>query len=148
MPVKIKGEQYFTNSEVSEELGVSRQTLWRHAPGEIRPGDVRAGLVVVLRRSLYATKVARPFSAAGAIHVGNPEDWRCRLFRLRYQAHAFEPAGARHQAGSAIGNLHRGEVGRVLVLEIETSGNTGSPARRIVGPCPLPRAVAADEGPL
>jgi excisionase family DNA binding protein len=29
MPVEIKGEQYFTNSEVSEELGVSRQTLWR-----------------------------------------------------------------------------------------------------------------------
>ena len=29
MPVEIQGAQYFTNSEVSEELGVSRQTLWR-----------------------------------------------------------------------------------------------------------------------
>ena len=29
MPVKIDGETYYTNSEVSEQLGVSRQTLWR-----------------------------------------------------------------------------------------------------------------------
>jgi excisionase family DNA binding protein len=29
MPVQVDGEMYYTNSEVSEELGVSRQTLWR-----------------------------------------------------------------------------------------------------------------------
>ena len=29
MPVTIAGEEYYTNSEVSDELKVSRQTLWR-----------------------------------------------------------------------------------------------------------------------
>lgn len=29
MPVEILGEEYFTSFEVSEELGVCRQTLWR-----------------------------------------------------------------------------------------------------------------------
>lgn len=29
MPVKIQGEQYYTNAEVADELKVSRQTLWR-----------------------------------------------------------------------------------------------------------------------
>ncbi len=29
MPVQIQGEQYYTNSEVADELKVSRQTLWR-----------------------------------------------------------------------------------------------------------------------
>jgi transposase-like protein len=29
MPVKVEGQEYYTNSEVSDELGVSRQTLWR-----------------------------------------------------------------------------------------------------------------------
>ncbi len=29
MPVQIGERTYFTNNEVSEELGVSRQTLWR-----------------------------------------------------------------------------------------------------------------------
>ena len=29
MPVEIQGEHYYTNSEVADELKVSRQTLWR-----------------------------------------------------------------------------------------------------------------------
>lgn len=29
MPVQVGGLTYFTNNEVSEELSVSRQTLWR-----------------------------------------------------------------------------------------------------------------------
>lgn len=29
MPVEIQGKRYYTNSEVADELKVSRQTLWR-----------------------------------------------------------------------------------------------------------------------
>jgi len=41
MPVQIDGEVYYTNTEVSEELAVSRQTLWRwrekgHIPSGLR----------------------------------------------------------------------------------------------------------------
>jgi excisionase family DNA binding protein len=39
MPVQIGGATYLTNNEVSEELGVSRQTLWRwREKGKIPPG--------------------------------------------------------------------------------------------------------------
>ena len=39
MPVEIQGEQYYTNSEVADELKVSRQTLWRwRDKGSIPPG--------------------------------------------------------------------------------------------------------------
>lgn len=39
MPVQVGGLTYFTNNEVSEELGVSRQTLWRwREKGRIPPG--------------------------------------------------------------------------------------------------------------
>jgi predicted DNA-binding transcriptional regulator AlpA len=29
MPIEIRGAQYFTASDVAEQVGVSRQTLWR-----------------------------------------------------------------------------------------------------------------------
>ena len=39
MPVQIDGVEYFTHNEVSEELAVSRQTLWRwREKGQIPPG--------------------------------------------------------------------------------------------------------------
>ena len=39
MPVEIQGEQYYTNSEIADELKVSRQTLWRWRDnGSIPPG--------------------------------------------------------------------------------------------------------------
>lgn len=39
MPVLIGGQKYFTNNEVSEQLSVSRQTLWRwREKGRIPPG--------------------------------------------------------------------------------------------------------------
>ena len=40
MPVTIEGEEYYTNSEVSDELKVSRQTLWRWR----EKGSIPAGL--------------------------------------------------------------------------------------------------------
>jgi len=58
-----------------------------------------------------------------------------------YQPHAFELASARHEAGGVVGDLNRGEVRRVLVLEIETPGNAGRTARRIVGPCPFAQSA-------
>jgi excisionase family DNA binding protein len=52
MPVQIQGEQYFTNSEVSEELGVSRQTLWRwREKGRIPVGLRYRTRQVLFRRS-------------------------------------------------------------------------------------------------
>jgi excisionase family DNA binding protein len=41
MPVQVEGELYFTNSEVSEELRVSRQTLWRWREKGIIPTGLR-----------------------------------------------------------------------------------------------------------
>src|SRR5215469_16172088 len=42
MPVQIDGEEYFTHSEVSEELAVSRQTLWRWREKGQVPRGLRA----------------------------------------------------------------------------------------------------------
>ena len=59
MPVEIKGEQYFTNSEISEELGVSRQTLWRwREKGRIPIGlRYRTRQVLFTRSEVEAIKV-------------------------------------------------------------------------------------------
>ena len=49
MPVTIEGEEYYTNSEVSDELRVSRQTLWRWR----EKGDIPAGLRYRTRQVLF-----------------------------------------------------------------------------------------------
>jgi hypothetical protein len=49
MPVTIEGEEYYTNSEVSEELRVSRQTLWRWR----EKGSIPAGLRYRTRQVLF-----------------------------------------------------------------------------------------------
>jgi len=41
MPVQIQGEQYYTNSEVADELKVSRQTLWRWRDKRSIPAGMR-----------------------------------------------------------------------------------------------------------
>jgi excisionase family DNA binding protein len=49
MPVTIEGEEYYTNSEVSDELKVSRQTLWRWR----EKGSIPAGLRYRTRQVLF-----------------------------------------------------------------------------------------------
>ena len=49
MPVQIDGEQYFTHTEVSEELAVSRQTLWRWR----EKGRIPSGLRYRTRQVLF-----------------------------------------------------------------------------------------------
>ncbi len=49
MPVEIQGEHYLTNTEVSEELGVSRQTLWRWR----EKGRIPSGLRFRTRQVLF-----------------------------------------------------------------------------------------------
>lgn len=49
MPVQIQGEEYFTNSEVSEGLRVSRQTLWRWR----EKGRIPTGLRYRTRQVLF-----------------------------------------------------------------------------------------------
>jgi predicted DNA-binding protein (UPF0251 family) len=49
MPVKIEGEEYYTNSEVSDELKVSRQTLWRWR----EKGSIPSGLRYRTRQVLF-----------------------------------------------------------------------------------------------
>jgi excisionase family DNA binding protein len=49
MPVQVEGEQYYTNSEVSEKLGVSRQTLWRWR----EKGSIPTGLRYRTRQVLF-----------------------------------------------------------------------------------------------
>lgn len=49
MPLNVEGEQYYTNSEVSDALGVSRQTLWRWR----EKGSIPAGLRHRTRQVLF-----------------------------------------------------------------------------------------------
>ena len=49
MPVEVQGQVYYTNSEVSEELGVSRQTLWRWR----EKGSIPTGLRYRTRQVLF-----------------------------------------------------------------------------------------------
>jgi transposase-like protein len=41
MPVQIGGMEYYTSNEVSEQLGVCRQTLWRWRDQRKVPAGVR-----------------------------------------------------------------------------------------------------------
>jgi excisionase family DNA binding protein len=52
MPVEIQGEQYYTNSEVSDQLKVSRQTLWRWR----EKGSIPAGMRYRTRQVLFTAE--------------------------------------------------------------------------------------------
>jgi hypothetical protein len=52
MSVIIEGEEYYTNSEVSDRLKVSRQTLWRWR----EKGSIPAGLRYRTRQVLFTAK--------------------------------------------------------------------------------------------
>ena len=52
MPVEIQGEHYYTNSEVSDQLKVSRQTLWRWR----EKGSIPAGLRYRTRQVLFTAE--------------------------------------------------------------------------------------------
>ena len=52
MPVEIQGEQYYTNSEVADELKVSRQTLWRWRD----KGSIPAGWKYRTRQVLFTAE--------------------------------------------------------------------------------------------
>lgn len=52
MPVQIQGEQYYTNSEVADELKVSRQTLWRWRD----KGSIPAGWKYRTRQVLFTAE--------------------------------------------------------------------------------------------
>lgn len=58
MPVKIQGEQYYTNSEVSDLLKVSRQTLWRWR----EKGSIPAGLRYRTRQVLFTPEEVEEIS--------------------------------------------------------------------------------------
>lgn len=48
MPVKLDGVRYFSNDEVAQRLGISRQTLWRwRASGKIPVGHQYRGREVL-----------------------------------------------------------------------------------------------------
>jgi predicted DNA-binding protein (UPF0251 family) len=52
MSVTIEGEEYYTNSEVSDRLKVSRQTLWRWR----EKGSIPAGLRYRTRQVLFTAE--------------------------------------------------------------------------------------------
>ena len=52
MPVEIQGERYYTNSEVSDQLRVSRQTLWRWR----EKGSIPAGMRYRTRQVLFTAE--------------------------------------------------------------------------------------------
>jgi len=49
MPVQVVGLTYFTNNEVSEQLGITRQTLWRWR----EKGKIPAGVRYRTRQVLF-----------------------------------------------------------------------------------------------
>lgn len=52
MPVTIEGEEYYTTSEVSDQLKVSRQTLWRWR----EKGSIPVGLRYRTRQVLFTAQ--------------------------------------------------------------------------------------------
>jgi hypothetical protein len=91
----------------------------RHVPGEIRSGDIQAGLVMVqcaswTQRSWLGHLLVRMTAERRVLEVS----------RRGHEAHAYELAGARHQTGRAVGDLHRGIFGCELFLEIEVPDRT------------------------
>jgi predicted DNA-binding protein (UPF0251 family) len=52
MPVQVAGLKYFTNHEVSEELSISRQTLWRWR----EKGKIPTGVRYRNRQVLFTTE--------------------------------------------------------------------------------------------
>ena len=52
MPVEIQGERYYTNTEVSDQLRVSRQTLWRWR----EKGSIPAGMRYRTRQVLFTAE--------------------------------------------------------------------------------------------
>jgi excisionase family DNA binding protein len=52
MPVQVGGLTYYTNNEVSEELNVSRQTLWRWR----EKGRIPAGVRYRTRQVLFTAE--------------------------------------------------------------------------------------------
>ncbi len=73
MPLTIEGVEFFTNTEVTQKLGVSRQTLWRwRADGDVPLGRrYRRKLVVFTKAEVdqifaFANKV-EPIEADGRL---------------------------------------------------------------------------------
>jgi hypothetical protein len=54
MPINIKGQEFFTAAELIQELGVTRQTLWRWRTS----GDVPAGRRYRNREVIFTTTEA------------------------------------------------------------------------------------------
>jgi excisionase family DNA binding protein len=81
MPVSIEGEEYYTNSEVSDELKVSRQTLWRWR----EKGSIPAGLRYRTRQVLFKAdevEAIRQFAnRLVPIELGNGSGRQLGLFR-------------------------------------------------------------------
>ncbi len=90
MPVTIEGEEYYTNSEVSDELRVSRQTLWRWR----EKGSIPTGLRYRTRQVLFKAEeveVIRQFAnRLVPIELGSGAVRQLGLFRR----------GSRQQEGS------------------------------------------------
>jgi excisionase family DNA binding protein len=81
MPVKVEGEQYYTNSEVSEELGVSRQTLWRWREKGSIPSGLRYRTSQVLFKREEVDAIRQFANRLVPIELGSGGTRQLGLFR-------------------------------------------------------------------
>jgi excisionase family DNA binding protein len=83
MPVDIQGEQYYTNSEVTDQLKVSRETLWRWR----KNGSIPAGMRYRRRQVLFTpdeVEVIRQFAnRLEPIELGSGAGRQLGLFTRR-----------------------------------------------------------------
>ena len=81
MPVQIHGQQYLTNSEVSAQLGVSRQTLWRWREKGLIPTGLRYRTRQVLFKSSEVEEIKIFANRLEPIELGGGGIKQLGLFR-------------------------------------------------------------------
>jgi excisionase family DNA binding protein len=83
MPVQIDGELYYTHSEVSEELAVSRQTLWRWREKGRIPSGLRYRTRQVLFKRAEVEAIRQFANHLEPIELGGGGTKQLGLFRRR-----------------------------------------------------------------
>ena len=81
MPVTIEGEEYYTNSEVSDELKVSRQTLWRWREKGSSPPGLRYRTRQVLFKADEVDAIRQLANRLVPIELGSGTVRQLGLFR-------------------------------------------------------------------
>jgi hypothetical protein len=83
MPVTIENEEYHTNSEVADTLGVSRQTLWRWREKGFIPVGLRYRTRQVLFTAVEVDAIRQYANKLVPIELGGSSPRQIGLFGRR-----------------------------------------------------------------